>query len=91
MSIPEYPNWPKGFVNDCTSNTFAYDQLKPRVWWNFPRDACFCRETGDFTGRFVIFNVKISLFYRFDYSEIFKLPAKLLITSVVLFGMVNWI
>ena len=35
------------------------------------------------------FNVKISLFYRFDESEIFKVTAKLLITSMVLFAMVN--
>ena len=39
--------------SNATSNTFASDQLKPRVW-NFPRDACFCQETSDLTDfRFV--------------------------------------
>ena len=37
----------------------------------------------------MIFNVKISLFYRFDESEILKVTSKLLITSMVLFAMVN--
>ena len=47
-------NFWASYASVATSNTFAYDQLKPCVWWNFPRHACFCRETGDFTGfRFV--------------------------------------
>ena len=30
---------------NATSSSNAYDLLKPRVWGNFSRDACSCRET----------------------------------------------
>ena len=31
--------WFHKLARNATSNTFTYDQLKPRIWWNFPCDA----------------------------------------------------